>query len=246
MAQESNRDEGHQDAAADGADPGQGATADATAEAVAEAADAGADATADTAVDGDENAEPETPAAQIERLQRDLAAAQEAATAAEDRALRAAAEAENTRRRAERNIENAHKFALEKFVGDLLPAVDSFERAADAASGASAEGKAVQAIAEGVELSLKLLIEALERQGIAQVDPIGAPFDPALHEAMTMVERPDAEPNSVVEVFQKGYTVNGRLARPARVIVAKAPATPAPEATAEADASDADGAESKA
>lgn len=238
MAQKPNQDEGRQDAAGEGADPAQNAAAETVAEA--------ADATSDAAAEADENAEPEAPEAEVERLQRDLAAAQEAATAAEDRALRAAAEAENTRRRAERNIENAHKFALEKFVGDLLPAVDSFERAADAASGASAEGKAVQAIAEGVELSLKLLIEALERQGIAQVDPIGAPFDPALHEAMTMVERPDAEPNSVVEVFQKGYTVNGRLARPARVIVAKAPATPAPEAAAEADASDADGAESKA
>lgn len=235
MAQKPNQDEGQQDAASDGADPAP----DAAAEAVAEATDA-ADA---AAADADENAEPEAPAAQIERLQRELAAAQAAAADAEDRALRAAAEAENTRRRADRSVENAHKFALEKFVGDLLPAVDSFERAADAASGASAEGKAVQAIAEGVELSLKLLIEALERQGIAQVDPIGAPFDPALHEAMTMVERPDAEPNSVVEVFQKGYTVNGRLARPARVIVAKAPVEAA------AEAGDADGtasAESKA
>lgn len=238
MAQKPDQDEGCQDAAGEGADPAQNAAAETVAEA--------ADTTLDAAEAADENAEPEAPEAQIERLQRDLAAAREAATAAEDRALRAAAEAENVRRRAERNIENAHKFALEKFVGDLLPAVDSFERAADAASAASTEGKAVQAIAEGVELSLKLLIEALERQGIAQVDPIGAPFDPALHEAMTMVERPDAEPNSVVEVFQKGYTVNGRLARPARVIVAKAPAAPAPEAAAEADASDADGAESKA
>lgn len=235
MAQKPNQDEGHQDAASDGAE----LAPDAAAEAVAEATDAADDA----AADADENAEPEAPAAQIERLQRELAAAQAAAADAEDRALRAAAEAENTRRRADRSVENAHKFALEKFVGDLLPAVDSFERAADAASGASAEGKAVQAIAEGVELSLKLLIEALERQGIAQVDPIGAPFDPALHEAMTMVERPDAEPNSVVEVFQKGYTVNGRLARPARVIVAKAPVEAA------AEAGDADGtasAESKA
>lgn len=236
MAQKPNQDEGHQDAASDGAE----LAPDAAAEAVAEATDAAADA----AADADENAEPEAPAAQIERLQRELAAAQAAATAAEDRTLRAAAEAENTRRRADRSVENAHKFALEKFVGDLLPAVDSFERAADAASGASAEGKAVQAIAEGVELSLKLLIEALERQGIAQVDPIGAPFDPALHEAMTMVERPDAEPNSVVEVFQKGYTVNGRLARPARVIVAKVPAVPATEGSAEAEANDADGAAS--
>ena len=231
MAQNPNEDDVEQNAAADGVGPAQDAVAHAAAEA--------AEAAAGTAAEAEANAEPETPAAQIEQLQRDLAAAQAGATAAEDRALRAAAEAENTRRRAERNIENAHKFALEKFVGDLLPAVDSFERAADAASAAAAAGDGVKAIAEGVELSLKLLTEALERQGIAQVDPIGAPFDPKLHEAMTMVENPDAEPNSVVEVFQKGYTVNGRLARPARVIVAKAPAAESAHEAPEAPASDA-------
>ena len=232
MAQNPNEDDVEQNAATDGAAHAQ----DAAGETVDEAADSAA---AGATVDADPTADPETPAAQIEQLQRDLAAAQAGTAAAEDRALRAAAEAENTRRRAERNIENAHKFALEKFVGDLLPAVDSFERAADAASGAAAEGDGVKAIAEGVELSLKLLVEALERQGIAQVDPIGAPFDPKLHEAMTMVENPDAEPNSVVEVFQKGYTVNGRLARPARVIVAKAPAAESAHEAPEAEASDA-------
>ena len=82
------------------------------------------------------------------------------------------------------------------------------------------------ALAEGVELSLKLLLEAMERQGIEAVDPIGAPFDPTLHEAMTMVDAAESAPGSVVEVFQKGYTVNGRLARPARVIVARAAAEP--------------------
>lgn len=161
---------------------------------------------------------------QIEPLERQLERLRGELVAAEDRVLRAAAEVENTRRRSERSIENAHKFALERFVGDLLPAVDSFERAADAAGGTETSASAVAAMAEGVALSLKLLLGAMEKQGIAVVDPIGAPFDPKLHEAMSVVEKADAEPGTVVEVFQKGYTVNGRLARPARVIVAKAPA----------------------
>lgn len=144
----------------------------------------------------------------------------------EDRALRAAAEAENIRRRADRSIENARKFALEKFVADLLPAVDSFERAADALAAVQPGADAVRAMDEGLKLSLKLLSDALERQGIEAVDPLGAPFDPALHEAMSMVDNAEAEPNTVVQVFQKGYTVNGRLARAARVIVARAPQKP--------------------
>lgn len=153
-----------------------------------------------------------------------LEASRAEAETAKDQALRAVAEADNVRKRADRSIENAHKYALERFVNDLLPAVDSFERAVDAAAELKAEaGDAVSSMAEGMELSLKLLVEAMQRQGIEVVDPIGAPFDPKLHEAMTMVENPDAEPGSVIEVFQKGYTVNGRLARPARVIVAKEP-----------------------
>lgn len=202
-------------------------------DAAAPKGDAGGAPNADA--EGDE--QPETPEQQIERLRRELAAAEAATAAAEDRALRAAAEAENTRRRTERSIENAHKFALERFVGDLLPAVDSFERAADAAGSTESDAGAVAAIAEGVALSLKLLLEAMDKQGIAAVDPLGAPFDPKLHEAMSMVEKAEAEPGSVVEVFQKGYTVNGRLARPARVIVAKAPATAADAASADADGS---------
>ena len=162
-------------------------------------------------------------------LRSALELAQEQIADLEDRALRAAAEAENVRRRADRSIENARKFALERFVEDLLPAVDSFEKAVDAAAG-HGEGEAaspVAAMAEGIELSLKLLRGAMERQGIAVVDPIGAPFDPNLHEAMTMVDNPEVEPNTVIEVFQKGYTVNGRLTRPARVIVARQPPAPA-------------------
>ena len=176
------------------------------------------------AEDGQPNDAEESTADTIASLRDALEQAQAEADAQKDRALRAAAEAENVRRRSERSIENAHKFALERFVADLLPAVDSFERAADAAS---------EADAEGIRLSLKLLMEAMERQGIAVEDPIGAPFDPNLHEAMSMIENAGAEPGSVIEVFQKGYTVNGRLARPARVIVAKQPASggqPAAEA----------------
>ena len=186
----------------------------------------------------------------VESLKAALAEAERAITSLEDRALRATAEAENVRRRADRSIENARKFALERFVEDLLPAVDSFERAVEAATAhatgdaaeaeASADAQAstdaqASAIAEGIELSLKLLQGAMERQGIAVVDPIGAPFDPNLHEAMTMVDNAEVEPGSVVDVFQRGYTVNGRLVRPARVIVARQPPAPAsdePEADA--------------
>lgn len=175
----------------------------------------------------------------IESLRDALQEAQEQLANAEDRALRAVAEAENVRKRAERSIDSARKFALERFVADMLPAVDSFERAAQASSEASGEGAAVAAIGEGIELSLKLLLEAMQRQGIDVVDPVGVPFDPNLHEAMSMVESASAEPGSVLEVFQKGYTVNGRLARPARVIVAKEPTPEAPaEEPAEGNAKD--------
>ena len=175
----------------------------------------------------------------IDSLRAALAGAQAAleasraeAVSSKDQALRAAAEADNVRKRADRSIENAHKYALERFVNDLLPAVDSFERAVDAAADLKESGgEAVASMAEGMELSLKLLVEAMQRQGIEVVDPIGAPFDPNLHEAMSMMENPEAEPGSVIEVFQKGYTVNGRLVRPARVIIAKEPAAQAdPEA----------------
>jgi len=175
----------------------------------------------------------------VESLRDALQEAQEQLASAEDRALRAVAEAENVRKRAERSIDSARKFALERFVADMLPAVDSFERAAQASSEASGEGAAVAAIGEGIELSLKLLLEAMQRQGIDVVDPVGVPFDPNLHEAMSMVESASAEPGSVLEVFQKGYTVNGRLARPARVIVAKEPTPEAPaEEPVEDDAKD--------
>jgi molecular chaperone GrpE len=138
---------------------------------------------------------------------------------ANDKVLRAYAEAENVRRRAARDVENAHRYALEKFAAELLPVVDSLERAVEAAATAE-DGNA---IGEGVELALKLFVTTLAKAGIEQVDPLGAPFDPQQQEAMAMVENRDAEPNSVMEVMQKGYLLNGRLVRAARVIVAKAP-----------------------
>lgn len=136
-----------------------------------------------------------------------------------DQALRAQAEAENTRRRASRDVEHAHKFALEKFTAELLPVIDSLEKAVEVASDSESAG----AIAEGVELSLKLFLSVLEKHGIEQIDPAGEPFDPQVHEAMTMVPSHHAEPNSVVEVMQRGYLLNGRVVRAAKVVVARAP-----------------------
>jgi molecular chaperone GrpE len=134
-----------------------------------------------------------------------------------DQLLRAMAEMENVKRRAARDVENAHKFAVEKLLNDLFPVVDSLEKAVETAS--ATEG--AEPIAEGVGLSLKLFVDTLSKSGVEQVDPLGEPFDPQLHEAMTMVPNPDAEPNSVMDVMQKGYILNGRLVRAAKVIVVK-------------------------
>ena len=148
-----------------------------------------------------------------------LEASQAEVAALKDQALRGQAEAENIRRRAARDVENAHKFALEKFASELLPVIDSLEKAVE-----SAQGDESAAIGEGVELSLKLFLDVLEKAGISRIHPVGEPFDPQLHEAMAMVENPDAEPNSVLDVMQAGYTLNGRLVRAAMVVVSKAPA----------------------
>jgi hypothetical protein len=113
---------------------------------------------------------------------------------------------------------------------DLLPVIDSLEKAVESArqgtegADASASAIAAEAIAEGVELSLKLFLDVLEKAGVSRIHPVGEPFDPQLHEAMAMVENPDAEPNSVLDVMQAGYSLNGRLVRAAMVVVSKAPA----------------------
>ena len=133
--------------------------------------------------------------------------------------LRLQAEMENLRKRHERDVANAHKFALEKFAVDLLPVKDSLEMGI-----AAAEGEAIDAdkLREGSELTLKMLISTLEKFNVKEINPINEQFDPEYHEAMSMQERADVEPNTVVAVVQKGYTLNDRLIRPAMVIVSKA------------------------
>lgn len=153
-----------------------------------------------------------------------LAAAESKAEEHWNRYLRAAAELENVRKRAARDVENAHKFALERFAGDLLAVCDSLEMAL-----ATGGEPSVESLKAGSEATLKLLCSILQRFGIEEIDPLGAPFDPALHEAMTMQPSADAEPGSVLTVFQKGYALNGRLLRPARVVVAAGPANEAEE-----------------
>jgi len=131
---------------------------------------------------------------------------------------RAQAEIQNMRRRAELDVEKARKFALEKFTGELLPVVDSLERAIESCQ---AEDEATKTLKEGVEMTLKLLLDGMGKFNVETVDPQGQAFNPEHHQAMSMVEAPDAEPNTVVAVMQKGYLLNGRLVRPAMVMVAK-------------------------
>lgn len=133
--------------------------------------------------------------------------------------LRSQAEIQNIQRRAERDVANAHKYALEKFAGSLLDVVDNLERALNAAP---SEEPAVKALAEGVSLTHKLFTDVLKRFAVEAVDPLGAPFDPERHQAVSMQPSTTAEPNTVTAVFQKGYTLSGRLLRPAMVVVATA------------------------
>ena len=148
----------------------------------------------------------------IELLANDLAKAKEDV-------LRAQAEAQNARRRSETDVEKARKFALERFVGDLLPVVDNLERALDAIDQTDETFKSV---VEGIELTRKSFLDTLARHQVVQIDPAGQPFDPENHQAMTMVPNPNLEPNTVMDVFQKGYSLNGRLIRPAMVVVSQA------------------------
>jgi molecular chaperone GrpE len=133
--------------------------------------------------------------------------------------LRTRAEMENMRRRMQRDVEQAHRYGLEKFVAELLPVKDSLERGLEAAG----EAQDVAALRAGTELTLKMFQSAMEKFGVKEVNPLGEPFNPELHEAMTMQERSDVEPGAVAMVVQKGYTLNDRLIRAAMVIVARAP-----------------------
>ncbi|MGC8121762.1 nucleotide exchange factor GrpE [Marinobacter sp. VGCF2001] len=169
---------------------------------------------------GDQNADPAPEGgSELEALQQKLQEHQE-------QALRAQAEMQNVRRRAEIDVEKAHKFALEKFVKELLPVADSLEKAVESTEGHENAGELVGSIREGVEMTLNLFMNSLKKFNVEQLNPVGEPFDPQHHEAMSMVPAPDAEPNSVVAVVQKGYQLNGRVVRPAMVVVAKADEAP--------------------
>lgn len=160
---------------------------------------------------------------EFDAMQRDLDQALAKADEHWKLYLGAHAEMENLRKRTERDVQNAHKFALERFCSELLPVRDSLEL------GLAAADRAVDIaqLREGVDLTLKQLAAAMEKFGVREVNSQGARFDPNLHEAMAMAPTDQAEPNTVIQVVQKGYTLNERLIRPAKVIVAQAAPKPA-------------------
>lgn len=151
------------------------------------------------------------------QLRQALAEAEQLASSHRDQYLRAVAEIENVRKRAQRDVENASRYGLEKFAVELLPVLDSLQAAVSNAVRADA-----RSLAEGQEATLKLLVKAFERLNIREINPTGEPFDPARHEAVMAQESATAEPNSVLQVVQPGFELGGRLLRPARVIVARA------------------------
>jgi molecular chaperone GrpE len=153
------------------------------------------------------------------QLVQALAEAQQQAANHKDQSLRIAAELDNMRKRAQRDVENASRYGLEKFAVELLPVLDSLQGAVSNAARADAKS-----LAAGQEATLKLLMKAFEKLNIRAIDPTGEPFDPARHEAVMAQDSPTAEPNSVLQVVQPGFEIAGRLLRPARVIVARAPA----------------------
>lgn len=153
-------------------------------------------------------------------LQQQLAEKDDEVVAAKEQILRAAAELQNIKRRAQQDVEKAHKFALKSFVESLLPIVDSLEKGIESAE--QAEGSH-ESMKEGMDLTLKLMLDTLTKHGVKQLNPVGEPLDPNFHQAISMVPNPEMEPNSIMDVFQKGYTLNDRVVRPAMVVVAKAP-----------------------
>ncbi|AOV96111.1 nucleotide exchange factor GrpE [Edwardsiella hoshinae] len=160
-------------------------------------------------------AEPDARDARIAELEAQLKAMGDKER---DIMLRARAEMDNIRRRAEQDVEKAHKFALEKFSSELLPVIDNLERALDVADKSNSE---LVSMIEGVELTLKSLLDVVRKFGVEQVAEVNVPFNPEIHQAMTMLPSEEHAPNQVMMVMQKGYTLNGRLIRPAMVAVSK-------------------------
>ena len=161
--------------------------------------------------------ESESPESADESIQQELDSALAAADKHRDEALRAMAELDNVRKRAEKDVESAHKFGLEKFIHELLPVKDSMDLGFDAANSATD----VDALKEGMALTLKMFEDALEKRGVKELNPLGEDFDPEFHQAMMMEESVEVEAGKILRVMQKGYVLNERLIRPAMVVVAK-------------------------
>lgn len=152
-----------------------------------------------------------------DRLLEQLAEAEKKAQEHWELLLRTRAEMENLRKRTEKDLENAHKYGIEKFVNEMLPVKDSMEM------GIAAQDATVESLHEGMKLTMNMFNTTFEKLGLVEIDPLNEPFDPELHQAMTMQASDEVEPDTVIAVMQKGYTLNGRLVRPAMVIVSKKP-----------------------
>ena len=153
-----------------------------------------------------------------ETIEEQLAKAQETIKDYWDQMMRLRAEIDNNLKRAERDVENAHKYALKNFVENLLPVIDSMEMGQVAAG---ADNATLDSIREGSELTMSMFVQVLQKNGLEQIDPLGEKFDPEKHQAISMTEADNAESNTVIEVMQKGFSLNDRLVRPAMVVVAK-------------------------
>lgn len=213
-----------EEAAPDAADPGPAAERGGGADGVPEppegsaapeeapASEAAAERTEPAAGEGEE------PADTVESLRVRLDQARAEAEAEREAALRARAEVENVRRRAARDVEQAHRFGVEGLISELLPVRDGLELGVKAAQD---EGGGVDALVEGTQMTLRMLAAALQKFGVVEIDPEGEAFDPAFHQAMSMQEAEGVEPGKVLQVFQKGCVLHGRVVRPAMVIVSK-------------------------
>ena len=170
---------------------------------------------AEVAAENSENIESKE--VDVEFLQGQLEKLQEQSKVSLDKVVRAQAEMENLRKRAARDVENAHKYALEKFTNELLPIMDSLELGLSA----SVKAKNLDDLCKGMELTLEMFNTVMEKFGITMIEPKGEKFNPELHDAVSMQETNDSNSGIIIEVMQKGYTLNGRLIRPAMVVVAK-------------------------
>ena len=168
-------------------------------------------------VDAQEQPGEEQETADPDSLQSELEALKKQVEESLDKAIRAQAELDNVRKRSVRDVENAHKYALDKFANELLPVIDSMELGINAAKSEEEQ----KSLKEGMDLTLKMFRDVLEKFGVEEVDPEGEKFDPEKHQAVSMQELEGAESGTVATVLQKGYALNGRLIRPAMVIVAK-------------------------